>query len=88
MARTAGEADEPVVELLEQSLVERRIRRRLRLLSLRPRVRVRSGNQAAEVRITLLRLDEDGDVGVVGERQLRAGDRTDVEVLRGVGELE
>jgi hypothetical protein len=51
-------------------------------------VRVRSRDQPAEVRIPLRRLDEDGDVRAVGERQLGARDRADAEVLRRVRELE
>jgi hypothetical protein len=51
-------------------------------------MRVRRRDQAAEVRVALRRLDEDGHVRAVGERQLRAGDRTHAEVLGSVRELE
>src|SRR5919197_3317793 len=52
----AGEADEALVQLLEQRLVERRLRRGLGFFSGRPCVRVRGGEEAAEVRVALLRL--------------------------------
>src|SRR6266540_5038335 len=40
VARAAGQADEPIVQLLQQLLVERRIGRRLAFLSRRARVRM------------------------------------------------
>jgi hypothetical protein len=49
---------------------------------------MRLGQQPAEVRVALRRLDEQGDVGTAGQRQLGAGDRPDAERLGGVGELE
>ena len=55
VARAAGEADEPFVQLGEQRRVERG---RQQLALLRPRVRVRGGQQPAEVRVPLGRLDE------------------------------
>ncbi len=88
VARAAGEADEAVVQLLEQGLVERRLSRRLGLLPGRPCMCVRCRDQPAEVRVALRRLDEDGDMGAVGEGELGAGDRADAEVLGRVRELE
>ena len=57
VARAAGEADEPFVQLLEQRLVERG-RHGLGLASRRSRVLVRSREQPAEVRVAARRLDE------------------------------
>jgi hypothetical protein len=88
VARTTREADEAFVQLFEQPLVERGVSRWLALLAERPRVRVRGGEQAAEVGVALLRLDEQRHMRPVGERDLRAGDRTNAEVLRRVRELE
>jgi hypothetical protein len=85
-ARAAREADEPLVQLLERGLVERRLQRGLALL--RPGVRVRRGEEAAEVRVAALALDEERDVRAVGKRDLRPGDRADAERLRSVRELE
>ena len=85
VAGAAGEADEPFVQLGEQSPVERR---RQQLAFLRPRVRVRRGQQAAEVRVALRRLDEQGHVGAADEGHLGAGDRADAGELRRVRELE
>ena len=84
--RAPGEADEPLVQLLEQRRLERR-RQRLASL-LRPRPRMRRGEQPAEIRVPLLRLDEQRDVRAAVEGQLRAGDRPDAEALRRVRELE
>src|ERR1022692_989634 len=56
----AGEADEPLVQLLEQRRVERG-RQRLATL-LRTRSRMCRGEEPAEVRVPLLRLDEQRDV--------------------------
>ena len=86
MARAAGEADE-AVGVLEQRLERQRRRQRLGAL-LRPGARVRLGEQPAEVRVALRRLDEQRDVGAALERDLGAGDRPDAERLRRVGELE
>ena len=66
--------------------VERR-RQRLRAF-LRPRSRVRRGQQAAEVRVALRRLDEQRHVRAVRERHLGAGDRAHAERPRRVRELE
>ena len=87
VARAAGEADEPVVQLLEQRLVERG-RHGLRLASRRPRVLVRGGEQPAEICVPARRLHEQRDVGAAGERHLGAGDRPHAERLRRVRELE
>ena len=86
VARAAGEADEPFVQLLEQALVEAR-REQLSVL-FRPRARVRVREQPAEVRVALRGLDEQRDVRTALERDLGAGDRADAEVLRRVRELE
>ena len=86
--RAAGEADEPVVQLLEQTLIECRVRRRLGFLSFSPRLRMCSRDQPAEIRVPLRRLDEDGHVRAVRESQLGAGDGTHAEVLGRVRELE
>ena len=85
LPRAAGEADEPLVQLGEQAWVERR---RQQNPFLRPRVRVRRGQEAAEVRVPLGRLDEQRDVGAAGESHLGARDRPDADELRRVGELE
>ncbi len=84
--RAAGEADEPVVQLLEQVQRERWVERRI--LRLRPRVRVRRCEQPAEVRVAACVLNEERDVRAALERDLGAGDRTNAERLRGVRELE
>ena len=86
VARAAGEADETVVQLLEPARVERR-RQRLSSL-LRPRARMSVGDEPAEVRVALRRLDEQGHVRAAVEGQLGARDRPDAEVLRRVRELE
>ena len=86
VACAAGEADEPVVQLLEQALVEAR---RQRLASfLRPRVRVRRRQEPAEVRVALRRLDEQRHMRSPVERHLGSRDRADAEVLGRVRELE
>ena len=87
VAGAAGEADEPLVQLLEQRLVERGLAR-LVLASRRPRVRPGGGEQPAEVRVALRRLDEQRDVRAAGERDLGAGDRPHAERLGRVRELE
>ena len=84
--RAAGETDEPVVQLLEQRRLERR-RQRLASL-LRPRPRMRRREQPAEVRVPLLRLDEEREMRPAVECHFRAGDRPDAESLRRVRELE
>ena len=86
VARAAGEADEPLVQLLEQRLVEPR-RQRLAVRRV-ARVRVRRGQQPAEVRVAARALHEQRHVRLVRERDLRPGDRPHAEVLRRVRELE
>ena len=77
--RAAGEADEALSFLGEPGRVEPRIQ---------PLVGVRLGEEAAEARIALRRLDEQRDVRAVGERRLCAGDRAEAERLRRIRELE
>ena len=55
---------------------------------LRARSRMRRGEQPAEVRVALRRLDEQRHVRAARERHLGAGDRADAERLRRVRELE
>ena len=88
MPCAAGEADEPVVQLFQQTLVERRVRRRLRFFPWQTRIGVRRCEQPAEVRVSPGRLDEQRDVRAVRERHLGTGDRPDAEVLGGVRELQ
>ena len=85
-ARAAGEADEPFVVLDEQLRVERR-RQRV-ACGVVARVRMRGREQAAEVGVALRVFDEERDVRSSLERHLRAGERADAEVLRGVREFE
>jgi hypothetical protein len=73
--------------VLEQRL-ERQLRREGLRALLRPGLRVRLGEQPAEVRVALRRLDEQGDMRAAGQRELGTGDRPDAERLRRVGELE
>src|SRR5205823_1468548 len=68
VACTAGETDEPFVQLLEQVLVEAR-RQRLPVL-FRPRARVRMREQPAKICVPLRRLDEQRDMGSAAEREL------------------
>ena len=79
VAGTAGQADEAVVP--HRELFERQRR-------LEPVVRVREGEQPAEVRVAPRRLDKQRDMGAALERHLRAGDRPHAEGLRRVRELE
>ena len=46
------------------------------------------GQEPAEVRVPLRRLDQQGHVGVADKGHLRAGDRPDADELRRVRELE
>ena len=86
VAGAAREADKSLGELLEQRLVELR-RQRLAVRRV-ARVRVRPGQQPAEVRVAARGLDEERHVRPVRKRDLRAGDRPHAEVLRRVRELE
>jgi hypothetical protein len=79
VAGAAGEADEALVPLREQRRVEARVQ---------ALVRMGCREEAAEVRVAARSLDEEGDVGVVGERRLGAGDGPHADGLGGVGELE
>ena len=85
LPRAAGEADEPLVQLGEQARVERG---RQQDPLLRPRVRVRRGQEPAEVRVALGRLDEQRHVRTAEKSHLGARDRPDADELRRVGELE
>src|SRR5437588_2468018 len=51
VARTAGKADEPIVQLLQQRLIERGFAWRLTLASRRPCMRMRCRQQSAQIRI-------------------------------------
>ncbi len=79
VARAAGQADEAVVSLGE--LLQRQ--RRLEAV-----VRVREGEQPAEVCVSRGGLDKQRDMGAALERHLRARDRPHAEGLRRVRELE
>jgi len=83
--RAAGETDEALVQLGYERGVERR-RRGLG----RPNagVRMRCGQQPAEVRVAARRLDQQRDVRAVRQRDLGAGDRPDAERLCRVRELQ
>ncbi len=85
-SRASGQAHEPLVQFLQQPLVERR-RKRVRPL-LRPGVRECRRNEPAEVGVAPRRLHQHGHVRPVRQRQLGAGDRTDAERLRRMRELE
>ncbi len=83
--RAARKADQALVVLREQVPVEAR---RKQLGYLGPGAGVRRGQQPAEVRVALRRLDEERHVRPVRERHLRARDRPHAEGLRRVRELE
>ena len=51
-------------------------------------MRVRGGEEPAEVRVALLGLDEQRHVGAATQGHLGAGDRADADELGRVGELE
>ena len=88
VARAAGEADEPVVQLAAGAPGRARAAaaRRSRPGTACPACAAVS--EPAEVRVALRRLDEQRDVRPADERHLRAGDRPDAERLRRVRELE
>ena len=88
VSRAAGEAHEPVVQLLEERLLESRFAGRLRFTSGRSSVFVRCREEAAEICVTARVLDEQRHVRPVGERYLRSCDRTHAEVFRRMRELE
>jgi hypothetical protein len=85
VARAAGQADEPLVVHREQMPVETR---RNRLGWLRTGACVSGGQQPAEVRVASRRFYEQRDVRVVGQRDLRAGDRPHAERLGRIREFE
>ena len=51
-------------------------------------MRVRGGEEAAEIRVPLRRLDEQRHVRAAVQGDLGARDRADAEILRRAGELE
>ena len=87
MAGAAGEADEPL-GVLGDERGGGRGGQQVALPALGPGAGVRVGEDPAEVLVAAPALAEKRDVGVVLERDLRAGDRAQPEVLGGVGELE
>ena len=88
VARTAGEADEPLAQLRDP-LERHRRRQRLPVLVTRPpRPRVRLGEEPAEVRVTAPALHEQRQVCASIQCHLRARDRPHAEELRRVRELE
>ena len=86
VARTAGEADETRRSTPRASAWSSAGGSGSRLL--RPRPRVRSGQEPAEVRVARGRLDEQRHMASAGERHLGAGDRRARRGLRRVRELE
>src|SRR5437764_14924191 len=87
MPGTAGETDETLVQLGQERRVEGGLEQ-LALPSWQARMRVRRGQQPAEIRVALRRLDEQRHVRAVGERNLRARDRPHAERLRRMRKLE
>ena len=79
VTRTAGEADEPFVELEEELEIER---------GGKPISGIRRRQETAEVGVARRRLDEERDVGAAEERHLRPRDRPHAERLRRMRELE
>ena len=88
VAGAAGEADEPLVQLVERLERDARLEEHAVILPFRPRTRVGSGEDPAEVRVPPAALTEQGDVRAAFDRDLGAGDRADAELLRRVRELE
>ena len=89
VAGAAGEADEAVRMLLEESLADGRSERLAILTAYPAGARMRLGEDAAQVRVAPARTRRAGSRGAaVGERHLGAGDRPYAEGLRGMGELE
>ena len=88
VARAAGEADEPLVQLRDGLERDRGLEQHPVLLALGPRSRMSGREDPAEVGVAAARLDEERHVRASVERHLRAGDRPHTGVLRGVGELE
>ena len=87
MPRAARQADEPFVQALQRRLLERRLEQ-FAFLPRDPCPRMGVGQQPAEVGVARGRLDEQRHVRPVGERYLGAGDRSDAECLRRLGELQ
>ncbi len=85
-ARAAREADETLVQLLEQRLVERRVQRRLARLRTGPACAAVSSRHRFAYPCALSTSSVTCDA--IPERDLRAGDRPDAERLRSVRELE
>src|SRR5262249_3380478 len=87
MPSAAGQADQALVSLLQQWLLECRLQE-LALFPWQPRPSVRSGQQPAEVGVARGRLDEQRYVRTARECHLRAGDRPDAERLGRLRELQ
>ena len=85
---TAREADEPVGEGGEGLERDGGLEEHAVLLPRRTSPGMRRGEDAAEVRVALPGLAKERDVGAVGNRHLRAGDRADPGELRRMRELE
>ena len=79
LARAAGEADEPLVQLGQEIWLE---------AGVEALAGVRGGQQAAEVRVAARGLDQEGQVRAVGEGDLGARNGADADRARRVGELE
>jgi hypothetical protein len=86
--RAPRQADEPLVRL-RNGLERDGRRQRLTILAAgAPCTRMRSRQQAAEIRVAAARLDEQCDVRAALDRDLGARERPHAERLRGVCELE
>ena len=83
--RTAGEADETLVQLRQERRIERG---RHQLGRLGPSAGMRRGQEPAEIRVSAGALDEQRHVRAAAQRHLGAGDRPHSERLRRVRELE
>ena len=89
VAGTAGEADEPLVQLGERLERDARLEEHAVLLPFRPRTRMRGGEDPAEVRVPPAASRQSKvTCDAAFERDLGAGDRADAELLRRVRELE
>ena len=87
-ARATGETHDPFPPLDDVLERDGGWQQHSMLLPGRPRAGMREGEDAAEVRVALTRLDEQREVRAVFERDLGAGERPDAERLGGMGELE
>ena len=83
--RTAGQADETLVQLRQERRIERR---RHQLGRLGASAGMRRGQEPAEIRVSAGALDEQRHVRAAAQRHLGAGDRPHSERLRRVRELE